>query len=114
MTDFFKSAFGMFGQNAAGGHQQAGVGGGNQQATSSAGSAAFTTTSHAGNDFVGQSIQVGSARLRVTRVLAEGGYAIVYVANDVNTGVDYALKVYSLFYNEVFFLLYLKSLLLVI
>lgn len=92
MTDFFKSAFGMFGQNAAGGHQQAG--GGNQQTTSSAASAAFTTTtSHAGNDFVGQSIQVGSTRLRVTRVLAEGGYAIVYVANDVNTGVDYALKV---------------------
>ena len=99
MTDFFKSAFGMFGQNAAGGPQQAGGGGGgvNQQTTSSAaGSAAFTTTSHAGNDFVGQSIQVGSARLRVTRVLAEGGYAIVYVANDVNTGVDYALKVFSI------------------
>ena len=36
---------------------------------------------------------IGNIKLRVTRMLAEGGYAIVYITQDLSTGVEYALKV---------------------
>jgi len=45
------------------------------------------------NDFVGQNIQLGNYKLRITAVLAEGGYAIVYLAQDISSGGEYALKV---------------------
>ncbi|KAK9730740.1 DnaJ domain [Popillia japonica] len=44
------------------------------------------------NSFVGQIIEVSNVKLRIKRVIAEGGYAVVFVAQDVNTGIDYALK----------------------
>ncbi|XP_062593365.1 cyclin-G-associated kinase-like [Saccostrea cucullata] len=64
MTDFFKSAFGVLTGNISGPE----------------------------NDFVGQVVELGQQKLRVRRVIAEGGYAFVYVAQDVATGKDYALK----------------------
>ena len=93
MADFFKSAFGMLGQSGGGGA------GGVTNSTSPVGGVSSTSSS-SGNEFVGQSIQIGNMRLRVTRLLAEGGYAIVYVAQDVSTGVDYALKVQLSFENS--------------
>ena len=109
MTDFFKSAFGMFGN-------QAGGGGGNSAASSSANAAPAgqqASSGNARNDFVGQIIQLGSYKLKVTKQLAEGnsaqinsnnqssyyfcrlkgGFAIVYVVQDLTNGTDYALKV---------------------
>ncbi|KAH8354556.1 hypothetical protein KR084_011691 [Drosophila pseudotakahashii] len=44
------------------------------------------------NDFVGQVVEVAGHRLRIKCVIAEGGYAFVYVAQDVQTGTEYALK----------------------
>lgn len=82
MTEFFKSAFGMFGQNAAAGTANAATG----------------PPISSNNDFIGQSIQIGNMRLRVTKMLAEGGYAIVYVVQDIATGTEYALKVIERIY----------------
>lgn len=72
MTDFFKSALGIFGDNrGAGGGAAAGM----------AGPAAFnanknssqnTGPSSVSNDFVGQQIMISSYKLRVVKVLAEG------------------------------------------
>ncbi|CAH8649058.1 unnamed protein product [Heterobilharzia americana] len=44
------------------------------------------------NEFVGCSISVGQLNLKVKRVIAEGGYGIVYEAQDVNENIPYALK----------------------
>lgn len=65
MTDFFKSAFGF-------------IGGG--------------TSARDENDFVGQIIELGNQKLRVKRKIAEGGFALVFVAQDVSSGKEYALK----------------------
>ncbi|RMZ93745.1 hypothetical protein BpHYR1_025872, partial [Brachionus plicatilis] len=62
MTDFFKSAFGIFNSQNGGPNSMAGPG-----------SLSFSAST---NDFVGQSIMVGNLRLKVTKLLAEGGYAI--------------------------------------
>ncbi|KAL5021014.1 hypothetical protein ScPMuIL_000169 [Solemya velum] len=65
MTDFFKSALGSLISGATG-----------QQ----------------DNDFVGQTCELGNQKLRVKRLIAEGGFAYVFVAQDVSTGKEYALK----------------------
>ncbi|XP_062905278.1 cyclin-G-associated kinase isoform X2 [Mobula hypostoma] len=44
------------------------------------------------NDFVGQTVELGDVRLRIKRVIAEGGFAFVYEAQDLGNGRDYALK----------------------
>ncbi|XP_072475847.1 cyclin-G-associated kinase isoform X4 [Notamacropus eugenii] len=43
-------------------------------------------------DFVGQTVELGDLRLRIKRVIAEGGFAFVYEAQDLGSGRDYALK----------------------
>ncbi|XP_077456668.1 cyclin-G-associated kinase [Stigmatopora argus] len=44
------------------------------------------------NDFVGQMVEMGDLKLRIRRVIAEGGFAFVYEAQDISSGKDYALK----------------------
>ncbi|NXH65354.1 GAK kinase, partial [Rhabdornis inornatus] len=44
------------------------------------------------NDFVGQTVEMGDLKLRIKRVIAEGGFAFVYEAQDLGSGKDYALK----------------------
>uniref|UniRef100_A0A8C4X0U7 Protein kinase domain-containing protein n=1 Tax=Eptatretus burgeri TaxID=7764 RepID=A0A8C4X0U7_EPTBU len=44
------------------------------------------------NDFVGHTVELGDLRLGVKRVIAEGGYAFVYEAQDLENGREYALK----------------------
>ncbi|XP_033637106.1 cyclin-G-associated kinase-like [Asterias rubens] len=44
-----------------------------------------------GSDFVGSQVELGEMKLRVKRVIAEGGFAFVFVAAD-NSGREYALK----------------------
>ncbi|KAM9328931.1 cyclin-G-associated kinase [Gastrophryne carolinensis] len=44
------------------------------------------------HDFVGQTVELGELKLRVKRVIAEGGFAYVYEAQDVASGKEYALK----------------------
>ncbi|XP_061528737.1 cyclin-G-associated kinase [Phycodurus eques] len=44
------------------------------------------------NDFVGQIVELGDMKLRIKRVIAEGGFAFVYEAQDISSGKDYALK----------------------
>uniref|UniRef100_A0A8C6UPK1 Cyclin G associated kinase n=1 Tax=Neogobius melanostomus TaxID=47308 RepID=A0A8C6UPK1_9GOBI len=44
------------------------------------------------NDFVGQIVELGDMKLRIKRVIAEGGFAFVYEAQDMASGKDYALK----------------------
>jgi cyclin G-associated kinase len=45
-----------------------------------------------GNEFVGQIVELGNQKLRVKRLIAEGGFAFVFVAQDISTGKEYALK----------------------
>uniref|UniRef100_A0A3B1IQW8 Cyclin G associated kinase n=1 Tax=Astyanax mexicanus TaxID=7994 RepID=A0A3B1IQW8_ASTMX len=45
------------------------------------------------NDFVGQIVELGDTKLRIKRVIAEGGFAFVYEAQDLGSGKDFALKV---------------------
>ncbi|CAH1774732.1 unnamed protein product [Owenia fusiformis] len=44
------------------------------------------------SDFVGQYVELGEQKLRVKRVIAEGGFAFVFVAQDTANGQEYALK----------------------
>uniref|UniRef100_A0A9J8CLB1 Cyclin-G-associated kinase n=2 Tax=Cyprinus carpio TaxID=7962 RepID=A0A9J8CLB1_CYPCA len=46
------------------------------------------------NDFVGQVVELGDLKLRIKRVIAEGGFAFVYEAQDLGSSKDYALKYY--------------------
>jgi cyclin G-associated kinase len=70
MADFLKSALNIF-----------------------ANSTQVGKTSAPNNDFVGQNIVINNQRLRIAKQLAEGGYAIVYIAQDLSNGNEYALKV---------------------
>lgn len=63
MSDLFRSAFGILGGQ-----------------------------SDRGNEFVGQQVELGDTKLRVRRVIAEGGFAFVYVAQENSTGKEFALK----------------------
>lgn len=65
MADFLKSAFGYL---------------------------SGSTPGREDNDFVGQSVELGQQKLRVKSVIAEGGFAFVYVAQDISTSKEYALK----------------------
>lgn len=65
MADFFKSAFG-------------GIIG--------------TGQNREGNSFVGELVELGNQKLRVKRLVAEGGFALVFVAQDLTSGKEYALK----------------------
>ncbi|KAH9489463.1 hypothetical protein Btru_046281 [Bulinus truncatus] len=67
MADFFKSALGGFIGSGSGQNREA-------------------------NDFVGQIVELGNQKLRVKRLIAEGGFAYVFVAQDNSTGKEYALK----------------------
>lgn len=85
MSDLFKSAFGYF--NAP-------------------------TNEQSDNPFVGQVIEISNVQLKIKKVIAEGalqcniidfllnsscilgGFAVVFVAQDVATGKNYALKVF--------------------
>ncbi|KAK6312720.1 hypothetical protein J4Q44_G00160670 [Coregonus suidteri] len=44
------------------------------------------------NDFVGQIVELGDMKLRIKRVIAEGGFAFVYEAQDTSSSKEYALK----------------------
>ncbi|XP_057655522.1 cyclin-G-associated kinase [Diorhabda carinulata] len=44
------------------------------------------------NSFVGHTIEISNVQLKIKKVIAEGGFAIVFVAQDTATGKDYALK----------------------
>ncbi|XP_053682884.1 cyclin-G-associated kinase [Sabethes cyaneus] len=66
MSDFFKSAINYFNAGPTGCGQE--------------------------NDFVGQTVEIANVKLRIKRVIAEGGFAYVYVAQDSQTGNEYALK----------------------
>ncbi|XP_029716298.2 cyclin-G-associated kinase [Aedes albopictus] len=44
------------------------------------------------NEFVGQIVEISNVKLRIKRVIAEGGFAFVFVAQDVQSGNEYALK----------------------
>lgn len=44
------------------------------------------------NEYVGQIVEINNVKLRVNRLIAEGGYALVFAVEDVNTGKEYALK----------------------
>ena len=59
------------------------------QAAAAAGELGLGLTSGRG---VGSVVHVGTRVLRLTHVLGEGGYSFVYLAKDVNTGREYALK----------------------
>ncbi|XP_045604252.1 cyclin-G-associated kinase isoform X1 [Procambarus clarkii] len=64
MADLFKSALGYLGTNGG----------------------------TAENDFVGQEVEINGIRLRIRKLIAEGGFAFVYIAQDLSTGKTYALK----------------------
>lgn len=56
------------------------------------GSNPLYSSSSTSNDFVGQNIILGNHKLRIARLIAEGGFAIVYLAVDTTTGQEFALK----------------------
>jgi cyclin G-associated kinase len=76
MTEFFKSAFSNIFSN--------------QNSTKS-------NTNINNDEFVGRNIVIGSYKLKIVKLIAEGGYAIVYLAQDITTGTEYAVKVSYLF-----------------
>ena len=89
MTDFFKSAFGnIFSSNQ----------------TSSKSTSVVNT-----DEFIGRNVVIANYKLKIIRALAEGGYAIVYLAQDITNGTEYAVKVLlfllSLSFNKVLFIL---------
>lgn len=45
-----------------------------------------------GNEYVGQTLDINNVKLRVTRLIAEGGWALVFAVEDIATGKEYALK----------------------
>ncbi|XP_024081424.1 cyclin-G-associated kinase isoform X2 [Cimex lectularius] len=67
MSDLFKSAFGYF------------------SSTSNSGTAIS-------NDLVGRIVEVDSLKIRIKRVIAEGGFSFVFLAQAVDSGKEYALK----------------------
>ncbi|KAH7936005.1 hypothetical protein HPB52_016376 [Rhipicephalus sanguineus] len=71
MTDLFKSALGYL----AGGSSSSANGRGAED-----------------HEFVGQVVELGNQRLRVKRVLAEGGFGFVFAAQDLSSNREYALK----------------------
>jgi hypothetical protein len=72
MTDFFKSAFGNIFSNQ----------------NSSKSSTVVNT-----DEFIGRNVVIANYKLKIVRVLAEGGFAIVYLAHDITNGTEYAVKV---------------------
>lgn len=44
------------------------------------------------HEFVGQIVELGQQKLRVKRVIAEGGFGFVFAAQDLSTNKEYALK----------------------
>ncbi|XP_023288945.1 cyclin-G-associated kinase [Orussus abietinus] len=44
------------------------------------------------NEYVGQTLEINNVKLRVNRLLAEGGWALVFAVEDIATGKEYALK----------------------
>ncbi|CAH0555449.1 unnamed protein product [Brassicogethes aeneus] len=44
------------------------------------------------NSFVGQTIEISNVKLKIKKVISEGGFAVVFVAQDLGTGNEYALK----------------------
>lgn len=84
MVDIFKSAIdAAFGAGSSAKiTSNIGLGGGGSSASAGVRS-----------DFTGQIVDVGNIRLRVGNQIAEGGYALVFLAYDVKTNREYALKV---------------------
>lgn len=103
MSDFFKSAMGYFNGPADSNNGSSSVNG-------EGGSSSSTTGPE--TDFIGQLVEVNAMKLRIKRLIAMGewslqyivpsanstsvsfvgGYAYVYVAQDTQTGAEYALK----------------------
>uniref|UniRef100_A0A8D8VCG1 Cyclin-G-associated kinase n=1 Tax=Cacopsylla melanoneura TaxID=428564 RepID=A0A8D8VCG1_9HEMI len=67
MSDMLKYAFGYFNNNS----------------TSNGGQT---------NELVGQIIEIGNVKLKVTRLIAEGGFAYVFAVKAVESGKEYAVK----------------------
>ncbi|VVC36782.1 Hypothetical protein CINCED_3A000994 [Cinara cedri] len=44
------------------------------------------------NDYVGSNVELGNVKLKIKRLVAEGGSGMVYVAQAQDTGKEYALK----------------------
>jgi len=65
MSDLFKSAIGYF---------------------------SSSNTSGAENELIGQTVEVGNVKLKVKKVIAEGGFAFVFMTQDPSTGKYFALK----------------------
>eukprot|EP00794_Sanderia_malayensis_P008283 gene8283-9167_t len=49
-------------------------------------------TSGCGHEFVGQQVELGEQKLKIKKVLGEGGYGFVFSAQDLSSGKSYALK----------------------
>ncbi|XP_022706177.1 cyclin-G-associated kinase-like isoform X2 [Varroa jacobsoni] len=55
-------------------------------------SGAGSSASKEDNEFVGQIVSLGIFKLRVLKVIAEGGFGFVFLVQDTNTGKSFALK----------------------
>uniref|UniRef100_A0A1B0GG95 non-specific serine/threonine protein kinase n=1 Tax=Glossina morsitans morsitans TaxID=37546 RepID=A0A1B0GG95_GLOMM len=88
MSEFFKSAMVYFNTNTNASNAN------NGSTTSGASTNAnfYANSSLQDNDFCGQLVEVAGHKLLIKRVIAEGGFAFVYVALDMQTGKEYALK----------------------
>jgi len=69
-----------------GGFQDGQVGGGGPSAVGGGGGSALD------NNFVGSVVELGNRKLRVKRVIAEGGFAFVFVAEEPSSRKEFALK----------------------
>uniref|UniRef100_A0A1A9W7D6 Cyclin-G-associated kinase n=1 Tax=Glossina brevipalpis TaxID=37001 RepID=A0A1A9W7D6_9MUSC len=79
MSEFFKSAMVYFNTNTNNG-------------SSNSGASTNANIHMQDNEFCGQLVDIADHKLLIKHVIAEGGFAFVYVALDVQTGKEYALK----------------------
>ncbi|XP_073818394.1 cyclin-G-associated kinase [Musca autumnalis] len=95
MSEFFKSAMGYFNNPT----NTSATNSNNTSQPNSGGSSVNVNNTYRSsssslqeNDFCGQIVEINGRKLRVKRVIAEGGFAFVYVAQDIQTDKEYALK----------------------
>uniref|UniRef100_A0A1I8PUS5 non-specific serine/threonine protein kinase n=1 Tax=Stomoxys calcitrans TaxID=35570 RepID=A0A1I8PUS5_STOCA len=91
MSEFFKSAMGYFNNPATTTTSQPNSGGGSSSTNVNT-YRSSSSSSLQENEFCGQIVDINGRKLRVKRVIAEGGFAFVYVVQDIQTDKEYALK----------------------
>ncbi|XP_075146704.1 cyclin-G-associated kinase [Haematobia irritans] len=91
MSEFFKSAMGYF-NNPATTTSSSSQPNSGSSSTNVNTYRSSSSSSQQENEFCGQIVDINGRKLRVKRVIAEGGFAFVYIVQDIQSEKEYALK----------------------